>query len=43
MIGEQLRTRAKEPLSTYIWMRSLCEAQRHSAESEAFAALALIP
>jgi DNA-binding MarR family transcriptional regulator len=39
MIGEQLRMRAKEPLSTYIWMRSLCEAQRHSAESVAFAAL----
>jgi DNA-binding MarR family transcriptional regulator len=39
MIGEKLRMRAREPLSTYIWMRSLCEAQRHSAESVAFAAL----
>lgn len=39
MDGEQLKMKAREPLSTYVWMRSLCEAQRRSAESLAFAAL----
>ena len=34
--AEHLQKTQKDPLSTYLWMRTLYEAQRRNAESEAF-------
>ncbi len=41
MEAERLRATRRDPLSTYAWMRSLTEAQRRGAESEAFSQLSL--
>jgi hypothetical protein len=37
--AETLQKTRKDPLSTYAWMRALCEALRRNAESEAFSQL----
>jgi DNA-binding PadR family transcriptional regulator len=39
MNAELLEKTLKDPLSTYVWMRTLCEARRRNAESEAFSLL----
>lgn len=39
MDTERLAKGRRDPLSTYTWMRTLSEARRRSAESEAFATL----
>ena len=39
MEAETMQRTKKDPLSTYLWMRARSEAQRRSAESEAFSQL----